>query len=214
MGKNGVSRFLAAVVASALFMAGCANKPKINLSNFRDASMSGSSNLPGGPGEFNPNPFGTAEGDNGDGEIGGGDAGGNGKWTDLKSPVDAGDGANAFLENAKTWNEKVYFDYNRHEIKQSQRPVLDRLAAHLKDNAALAVVIEGHCDERGSDEYNRALSEKRALAIKDYLNALGIDGDRMFTISYGEDRPDVPNAVTEDQHRLNRRGQFLIGNKK
>ena len=211
MGKNGVSRFLAAVAAAALFMAGCANKPKLNLSNFRDPSIAGS-NLPGGPGDFNPDLFRTTETENGDGEIGGGDA--NGKWTNLNSPVDVGDGASAFLDNAKTWNEKVYFDYNRYEIKQSQRPVLDRLAGHLKDNAALAVVIEGHCDERGSDEYNRALSEKRALAIRDYLNALGIDNGRMFTISYGEDKPDVPNAVTEDQHRLNRRGQFLIGNKK
>ena len=72
-------------------------------------------------------------------------------------------------------------------------------------------MIEGHCDERGSDEYNRSLSERRSLAVKDYLASLGVNAARMRTVSYGEDRPDVPNARTEQEHQLNRRAQFLVG---
>ena len=72
-------------------------------------------------------------------------------------------------------------------------------------------MIEGHCDDRGSDEYNRALSERRSLAVRDYLVTLGIAAERMHTVSYGEDRPAVADAVTEADHQLNRRAEFLIG---
>lgn len=210
MVKFGVCKVLALLAVAALLSTGCQKKPKLNLAHLRDASNGGAAMGAGDADNF-------IAGDNG-GDVSvdpfdnNGNGAGNG-WSGLDSPVAVGDAA-AYLNNAKAWNEKVYFDYNRYEIKASQRQVLDRLAEHLNQNAGLAVVIEGHCDERGSDEYNRSLSERRALAIRDYLNALGIDNGRMFTLSYGEDKPDVPNASTEEEHKLNRRGQFLVGDKK
>ena len=135
------------------------------------------------------------------------------KWDDMSKPVTAGIPSD-FITNAEAWGEKVYFDYNKYEIKKEQRPVLDKLAEHLETNPKLALVIEGHCDERGSTEYNRALGERRSLAVKAYLNDSGIAADRMFTISYGSDKPDVADAKDDAAHAKNRRCQFLLGTKK
>lgn len=221
MAKNGIVRIALVASAVMLITIGCAKKPKLNLSHLRDNGGAGlapvSTNsdknfavpefstvqpqLPGGEGWCLP-------------ANGGGEGGGEGGWQGVDKPIGGAEGDQTFLVNAKAWEDKIYFDYNRYEIKASQRPILDKLAAYLNKNASQAVVIEGHCDERGSDEYNRSLSERRALAIRDYLNTLGIDNGRMFTMSYGEDRPAVPNATTEAEHRLNRRGQFLVGDKK
>jgi len=110
------------------------------------------------------------------------------------------------------WNAvKVYFAYDRSTIGTSERPKIEALAGYLKANQTLSVVVEGHCDERGSDEYNRALGERRALAVRDYLVNLGIEPARVETVSYGEERPAVPNAETESEHAKNRRAEFVIG---
>ena len=223
---KGIINVLCVSVCVAMLFVGCAKKPKINLANLRDNGSS--TNLPDGPGgnndSFKVDPFNTdqpaipAFGDGGNGGANG--ANGNGGnaardgWTSMNTAVDAGAGANEYINNPQPWNGKVYFDYNRYEIKASERPVLDKLADFLAQNGNKMLVIEGHCDERGSDEYNRALSERRALAIRDYLKDLGIDVARMFTISYGEDKPEVAGATSEAEHRLNRRGQFLFGDKK
>ena len=218
---KGILNVLCVVACVAMLLAGCAKKPKINLANLRD-NGGNSSNVPGGGAEFDPNNF-VPGGEPtipglGDGANGGANANAaNGTpegWTAMNNPVDAGAGANQYINNPQPWNGKVYFDYNRYEIKTSERPVLDKLADFLAKNGNKMLVIEGHCDERGSDEYNRALSERRALAIRDYLKDLGIDVARMFTISYGEDKPEVAGATTEAEHRLNRRGQFLFGDRK
>ncbi len=134
-------------------------------------------------------------------------------WGDLKEPVSAGIPSD-FINNAEAWDDKVYFDYNKFEIKKEQRPVLDKLVEHLEKNPKLALQIEGHCDERGSTEYNRALGERRSLAVKTYLNDSGIAADRMFTISYGSDKPEIADAKDDAAHAKNRRCQFLIGTKK
>ncbi len=136
--------------------------------------------------------------------------GGSNSWTGLDSAL-AGSDAENFVKNGQYFAQKVYFDFNRSEVRPSERPKLEALANHLQSNPSFGVVIEGHCDERGSDEYNRSLSERRSLAVKDYLMSLGIAAERMRTVSYGEDRPDVPNARTEQDHQLNRRAQFLVG---
>ena len=136
--------------------------------------------------------------------------GGSKTWTDMDSAL-AGSDAENFVKNGQYFAQKVYFDFNRSEVRPSERPKLEALANHLQQNPTYGVVIEGHCDDRGSDEYNRSLSERRSLAVKDYLVSLGIAADRMRTVSYGEDRPDVPNARTEQDHQLNRRAQFLVG---
>ena len=218
--KTGLCKMLMLAAIVAVVAVGCAKKPKLNLAHLRDGNAGGDV-LPepedgkfvaGGfeAGEQPGLPPGFVPADN----TNAGGAGNDGSWQDMTTPLGGAAGDQTFLVNPKNWDKKVYFDYNRSEIKADQRPVLDSLAKYLTANAAQAVVIEGHCDERGSDEYNRSLSERRALAIRDYLNTLGIDVARMHTISYGEDRPEVQNATTENEHRLNRRGQFLVGDKK
>ena len=85
------------------------------------------------------------------------------------------------------------------------------MAKYLLENTQYHVIVEGHCDERGSDEYNRTLGERRALAVKDYLVNLGVGAERIETVSYGEEKPAVPDATTDSQHGKNRRAEFVIG---
>ena len=104
--------------------------------------------------------------------------------------------------------DTVYFDYDRASIKASERSKLEDVANQLKKAApGNDVVVEGHCDERGTEEYNRALGERRAQAIREYLIGLGIGAERIRTISYGEDKPADPGH-DEAAWSKNRRGVF------
>jgi len=132
-------------------------------------------------------------------------------WANIDTPL-AGGGGGAIVPTSERWAAVVlYFAYDSAVIGEAERPKLETLAEHLSQHPNYSVVIEGHCDERGSDEYNRALGEARALVVRDYLESLGIDRARMETISYGEERPVVPNADSEAGHRKNRRAEFIIG---
>lgn len=106
-------------------------------------------------------------------------------------------------------SEHVYFDYDKSELKPEARAVLEKKAGWLRANAAFKVKIEGHCDERGTNEYNLGLGERRAKAAMKYLNALGISADRMTTISYGEERPTC-NEKNEKCYSKNRRDEFKL----
>lgn len=210
--KNWMKLLVLAVVAVSLFV-GCAKTPKLNLTGINDAPIvdAGDGDIGSGePAGFNPFATGT---DNPDFQpIGSAtDAGISNDW---KSNTDAMGGAEQYLLNPTRWKDKVYFAFNRSEIRADQRPVLEELANYLSQNAEECCVIEGHTDERGSDEYNRALGEHRALAAKKYLTGLGIADSRIFTLSYGEDRPAVPNASSESEYKLNRRDEFLVGKRK
>ena len=101
----------------------------------------------------------------------------------------------------------IYFDYDRAILKGEAKAQLERNADVLKENPQVNCQVEGHCDERGDREYNLALGEKRALAARRYLISLGINPDRIFTISYGEERPDV-DGQDESAWKLNRRDEF------
>lgn len=103
----------------------------------------------------------------------------------------------------------VYFDYDSSQINAPERPKIEAVADYLKKNRGVNLIIEGHCDERGSREYNMALGERRALAIRAYLIGLGIDAARIQTKSYGEERP-VAFGHDESSWRLNRRGEFVL----
>lgn len=105
----------------------------------------------------------------------------------------------------------VYFAYDRYAIGASERPKIEKMADYLSKNPRYCLILEGHADERGSDEYNRGLSERRAIAVKEYLVNLGIDAARLDTLAYGEEKPAVPGAVDEDQHARNRRVEFVVG---
>jgi len=93
--------------------------------------------------------------------------------------------------------DRVFFDFDQFSVRQDQRAVLDRQAAWLKKYPEVTVTVEGHADERGTREYNIALGNRRATAAKNYLVALGINPNRVQTISYGKERPAV--AGSNDQ---------------
>lgn len=101
----------------------------------------------------------------------------------------------------------AYFDYDKHNIRDDARAVLENNARWLKNNPNVRVKIEGHCDERGTNEYNLALGERRAQSTKRFLTALGIDAGRLSTISYGEERPACMEH-SEGCYAKNRRAHF------
>jgi|SRR5882724_11325304 len=103
----------------------------------------------------------------------------------------------------------VHFDYDSSAIRSEELPKLREIAAYLKANSLKAVCIEGHCDERGTEEYNRSLGDRRALALREALAKLDVSPARLDTISFGKDRP-VDGGGTEAANRLNRRGEFVV----
>ncbi|GMT41982.1 MAG: hypothetical protein IEMM0002_0393 [bacterium] len=107
--------------------------------------------------------------------------------------------------------ETVYFDYDKYTLKQATRESLSRNAEWLKANSSIQLQIEGHCDERGTEEYNLALGERRSSSVKNYLVSLGVDENRLYTISYGEEMP-VDPGHSGDSWTQNRRAEFKITN--
>ena len=103
----------------------------------------------------------------------------------------------------------VFFDFNSGEIDSSGQAVLDANATTLKKYSTWTVTIEGHCDERGTAEYNLALGERRAVAARTYLVSLGISADRLRTVSYGKEFPFDPGH-DEAAWQKNRRAHFVI----
>lgn len=103
----------------------------------------------------------------------------------------------------------VYFDYDSAQVADSERSKIETVAQHLKQNDSVAVIIEGNCDERGSNEYNLTLGERRAQSIRAYLSGLGIGADRIQTKSYGEEKPVNPGH-DEAAWAANRRGEFVL----
>jgi peptidoglycan-associated lipoprotein len=102
--------------------------------------------------------------------------------------------------------EPVYFDYDRAVIRDDQKPTLRSNSTAIQKQSG-TVVIEGHCDERGSEEYNLALGERRANAVKQYMSSLGVSGAALDTVSFGESKPAV-QGHDESAWRWNRRAEF------
>jgi peptidoglycan-associated lipoprotein len=105
--------------------------------------------------------------------------------------------------------DRVFFDYDKSDIKAEGRQVLQRQADWLKKYSNVTVTVEGHCDERGTREYNLALGERRATAVKKMLVALGVAANRVSTISYGKERPAVVGS-NEAAYAQNRRGVTVV----
>lgn len=103
----------------------------------------------------------------------------------------------------------VHFDFNKSELRPDAREILKKNAEYLKANKDLKILIEGHCDERGTVEYNLALGQRRANAIREYYGKLGISLGRIATISYGEEKPLDP-ASNEKAWAKNRRGETKV----
>lgn len=103
----------------------------------------------------------------------------------------------------------VYFEFDSYAINSSELSKIEGVGSWMKQERGARVTIEGHCDERGTVEYNLALGQKRAEAVKDYLSKLGIETGRMRTISYGKEAPAEPGR-TEDAWAKNRRAHFKL----
>ncbi len=106
-------------------------------------------------------------------------------------------------------NEDIYFDFDQSVLTREAQGVLARKAAWLRRNPDARVTIEGHCDERGTADYNIALGERRARSAMDFLVDLGIKASRLSTVSYGEEKPLDPGH-NENAWKLNRRAHFVI----
>ena len=103
----------------------------------------------------------------------------------------------------------VYFAFDSYVLPPSEVSKVEQVAQHLLQNAGHVLVVEGHCDERGSNEYNLSLGENRALSVRTRLVELGVAADRIQTRSYGEEKPAVAGSGEEAWH-LNRRGEFAL----
>jgi len=115
-----------------------------------------------------------------------------------------------FLEKAQEFeNEDIYFDFDSYLLSSDAREVLNAKADFLKRYPKVVVVVEGHCDERGTNEYNLALGESRAQSAFQYLVNSGIDENRLNTISYGEERPQELGQ-NEEAWSMNRRDHFIL----
>jgi len=103
----------------------------------------------------------------------------------------------------------VYFDFNESSLTADTKSALENNADFLKANSAVEVQVEGHADERGGHQYNLALGERRAKAVRDFLVAAGVASKRITTISYGKERP-VADGHDEDSWSKNRRANFVV----
>jgi peptidoglycan-associated lipoprotein len=123
------------------------------------------------------------------------------EFIDKSGPGSMGEGSSDGLKT-------VYFDYNSSDLTPEARQTLSANAAWLKSKA-VKVTIEGHCDKRGSTEYNLALGERRAMIVRNYLKSLGVNPDRMAVISYGEEKP-LDYGEAEQGMARNRRAEFVV----
>ena len=155
-----------------------------------------------------------------DGAIAGGDAsmtteGGMGS-TSMGSGVEVGEvgGSEVFSgdpltdPNSMLAKRIVYFDFDKSDIKSEAREIIEAHARYLSANPSVRIVVEGHCDERGTREYNLSLGERRAKAVQQVVSLLGVSSSQVEVVSYGEERP-AAMAHDEDAWAMNRRVEFI-----
>jgi peptidoglycan-associated lipoprotein len=149
--------------------------------------------------------------------------GGTSTGTGTEQPVDAGPDIRSVDPDAASGEdftvsdpsgeggplEDIHFELDQAELTDQARAILERNAQWIKAHPAAKVRVEGHCDERGTVEYNLALGERRAQSTRDYLVSLGVAGDRLATVSYGKERP-LDTGATETAYSRNRRAHFAV----
>ena len=106
-------------------------------------------------------------------------------------------------------NENIHFEFDSAKLTVQAQEILRIKARYMQENPGISVTIEGHCDDRGTNEYNLALGERRALSAQAYLRTLGVDEPRLDTVSYGEESPLVP-GTSEVARAKNRRAHFVV----
>ena len=137
----------------------------------------------------------------------------NARATDLTNPsgTEIAPAAEGTQDAEALAAQTIYFDFDRSAIRASEQPKIDAVATYVKNNPNVKqIIVEGHCDERGTEEYNRSLGERRANAAREYLlQKHGLSSDKVTTVSFGEDRP-ASLERTEEGYAKNRRGQFVV----
>ena len=123
--------------------------------------------------------------------------------------VDVKDKDAQYAESKESMFADILFDYDRYDVADTYKSVLQSVSAWMSKNTTARLSIEGHCDERGTNEYNLALGDRRAKAVKDYLVSLGVASGRIDVISYGEERP-ICTEQTDVCWAKNRRAHFVI----
>jgi len=121
---------------------------------------------------------------------------------DFKTPAEISPEAARIFKN-------INFDFDKYDIRPDAREILKGIGKYLLQNPKTAVLIAGHCDDRGTREYNLVLGEQRALSTRRFLVSLGVSPDRLHTVSYGKDMP-LDTAATEEAWAANRRAEFKI----
>ncbi len=114
-----------------------------------------------------------------------------------------------YAEGKEGMFEDVLFDFDKYDVKESYKAEMQSVAAWMTKNSSATLSIEGHCDDRGTNEYNLALGDRRAKSVKDFLISLGVPSSRIETISYGEEKP-LCTEQTEECWAKNRRAHFVI----
>lgn len=117
--------------------------------------------------------------------------------------------ARASAKELQTRIQDIYFDFDRYDIKDEAKTVMKEVSSILSKNKDIKVIIEGHCDDRGTNEYNLGLGDRRAISAKEYLLSLGIPSSKIETISYGEEKP-LCAEQTDECWAKNRRSHFVL----
>lgn len=139
----------------------------------------------------------------------GGQGGAQTGTTATSTPTPAGPTPGSQADLVASVGDRIFFDFDKYELKPDARNTVERWAGWLKKYPQVTATIEGHCDERGTREYNLGLGERRATSARNYLIALGVNRDRLKTISYGKERP-VCTASNEACWSQNRRAVLMV----
>ena len=133
---------------------------------------------------------------------------GNGEMAPVAQPP-PGAFANYTRDETKFEADIVHFAYDSSVIRSGEKSKISDVASFMKSNPEDALEVQGHCDERGTDQYNYALGERRALAVREALIADGVPGDKIMTVSFGRSRP-IDTGHSDAAHARNRRGMFIL----
>jgi peptidoglycan-associated lipoprotein len=148
--------------------------------------------------------------DKGAGIDKGANSGGDGSVTSNPTPAaDPKEWANAKRDEKFFEADTVHFAYDSSVVRSSEQSKVEHVADYLKSNPGTGVEIDGHCDERGTEQYNFALGERRASAVREDLIGKGVDGSRILTVSYGRTRP-IDTGHSDAAHAHNRRGVIVL----
>ncbi len=182
------------VIALALTMVGtgCRKKP-VGVTDLKNKQYRVGENPGGGEGFKLP----------GDAPVIGDLNNGTPQSTKFSNPDDFNQDRGTFAANT------VHFEYDSSVVKSSEQSNLDAVAAYMKGNSSIGLLIEGHCDERGTEDYNNSLGERRSTALREALIGMGVNAENVITRSYGEYKPVSPGQ-DESAYKQNRRGEFVV----